>query len=63
MNQKHYQNIYHLYANVILIVKNVIRIKSGITISVGVSLNIQIKHRVCEKGYFGNPATCNWKNM
>ena len=42
--------------------KNVARIKSGIMITVGVSVKIQ-KNIVCaKKGVFWNPATCSCKN-
>ena len=40
MNQKHQQNIYHANVNINSIVQNVIQIKSGITISAGVSAKI-----------------------
>ena len=45
MNQKQYQNIFRVIADVNLMVENVIQIKSGITISVDVSVKIrQILH-------------------
>ena len=45
---KHKQNIYHVSVNVNLIIENVIQIKSGITINVGVSAKSQ-KNIMCVK--------------
>ena len=42
--------------------KNIIHIKSGKRISVGSSVKIKKKHRVFEKDYIWNPATCNCEN-
>ena len=42
--------------------KNVIWIKNGISISVGVSVKIQEKILCEKKGYFWNPKTCSCKN-
>ena len=39
MNQQYQQIIYHANANVKLLVKNVIQIKSGITINLDASVN------------------------
>ena len=41
MNQKHYQNMFHVVANVNLNVETVIQIKSRITVSFDVNLRIQ----------------------
>ena len=44
------QNIYHADLNVILMVENVTRIKTGVTINVSVSVKIKKKkHRECVK--------------
>ena len=62
--KKHWEKIYNANVNVSLIVKNVTRIESGITISVGVSVKIQ-KNIVCakkKKKTIWNPATCSCKN-
>ena len=40
-------------------VENIIQIKSGITINVGVSVKV---HCVCEKDYILSPATCSCEN-
>ena len=40
-------------------VENIIQIKSGITINVGVSVKV---HCVCEKDYIWSPATCSCEN-
>ena len=40
--------------------ENVIQIKSGITINVGV--NAKKKNLICEKGYISNRGTFNCKN-
>ena len=42
-------------------VENVIQIKSGMTVNVGASVKIKL-HRVCEKDYIWNPATCSCEN-
>ena len=39
-------------------IEKVTRIKSGITMSVGVSIKIK-KDIMCEKDYIWNPATCS----
>ena len=41
MNQKHEQYIYHASLNACLMFENIIQIRSGITISVGVSIKIK----------------------
>ena len=41
MNRKHEQSIYHVNVNVNLMVKNVTRIKTGITVNIGARLKIQ----------------------
>ena len=46
MSQKYQQNIYHANVNVNLTVKNATRIKSRITIDVGVSIKIG-KNTIC----------------
>ena len=43
-------------------VENIIQIKIGIAINVGASAKIKEKHRVCQKYYILNPATCSCKN-
>ena len=48
MNQKHYQNIYHVNVNVNLMVENATQIKNGIPINDGKSVKIQ-KSIVCVK--------------
>ena len=48
MNQKHSQNIYHANVRVNLMIKNVIQIKKGITINVGVSAKVR-KNIICPK--------------
>ena len=50
MNQKRCQNMCHANVKVNLVVKNVIQIKSGITVDVIVSAKIQ-KHAVWKKFY------------
>ena len=40
MNQKHDQNIYHTNVNANSIAENVIQIKSGTTVNVGVTVKI-----------------------
>ena len=61
MNQKHERNIYHVSVNVYFIIKNVTRIKSGMTISVAVSVKI-LKNIVCVKNYIWNRAICSCEN-
>ena len=61
MNQKHERNIYHVSVNVYFIIKNVTRIKSGMTISVAVSVKI-LKNIVCAKNYIWNRAICSCEN-
>ena len=39
--------------------KNVIQIKSGITINIDMSVK---HHSICEKYYFWNPAICSYKS-
>ena len=53
----------HIYANVTLsFMVDIIQIKSGITVNVGVkSVKIR-KNIVCEKDYIWNPATCTCEN-
>ena len=52
MNQEHQQNIYHASVNVSFLVEDVTWIKSGITISVGLSAKIQ-KNISAKKVLFG----------
>ena len=42
--------------------RNIIQIKSGITINVGASVKIKKKHCVCEKDYIWNSVTCSCQN-
>ena len=51
MSQKYLQITYHANLNVNLTVKNLIQIKSGITINVDGSVKIKKKHRICKKNY------------
>ena len=61
MNQKRCQNMCHANVKVNLVVKNVIQIKSGITVDVIVSAKIQ-KHAVCEKNFIWNSSICTCEN-
>ena len=54
--------MYHASVNVSFMVENVTRIKSGITISVGVSVKILKEHNSCEQDYILNPATSRGEN-
>ena len=54
--------MYHASVNVSFMVENVTRIKSGITISVGVSVKILKEHNSCEQDYILNPATSSGEN-
>ena len=49
MSQKYLQITYHANLNVNLTVKNLIQIKSGITINVDASVKTKKKHRICKK--------------
>ena len=53
---------YHVNVNVILMVENVTRMKSGITINVGVSVKIRKKIMFVREGYIWNAATCSSGN-
>ena len=43
--------------------RNVIHIKTGMTVNVDVSAKIKKKHHVCEKYYIWNPGTCTCENV
>ena len=53
--------MYHTNLNVNSTVENVTRIKSGITINIGASVQLKKKKeiRLYEKDYIWNPATCS----
>ena len=59
MNQKFQQKIYHANVTVNLMEENVLHIKSGITINIGMSIKSII---YVKKDYIWNPATYSCKN-